>query len=81
MNNKVNLNKVIFKFESLKGNQCFKLVTKTLDGETGEILEGGTLIAEHQAKELSQRFDIPVVDLVFNEEEGKYIKLEDLEEE
>lgn len=58
------LGRVIFKFTSKKGNVCFKLVTKTLDTRTAEILEGDTLISERQAVDLSKRFDIDIKELV-----------------
>ena len=59
----VNLSKVIFKFKSKKGNQCYKIVTKVLDGTTGEIIPGDSLITEEQALQLSKEFDIEIKDL------------------
>lgn len=73
----VGLSKVIFKFKSKKGNQCFKIISKVLDGSTGEIIEGSSLITEKQAKQFSEDFDIPIKDLdevdeeTFEDFEGK----------
>ena len=88
------LGAVIFKFTSKKQNVCFKLVTKTLDTRTAEILEGDTLISERQAVELSKTegYDIkelvpkdvqvvPTYDEFVAEEERMALELEELEKD
>ena len=60
---KKSLSKVIFKFTSAKGNLCFKLVTKTLDIPTGEILDGDSLITEEMAKDLNMNHGVDIKDL------------------
>ena len=54
---------VIFKFKSNAGNICFKLVTKSFNTKTAEIIEGDTLISETQAVHFANTLGIAIKDL------------------
>ena len=82
----VPLGKVILKFKSIKGNEVFKLVTKSINTKTDEIIVGDTLISEAQAVHLAKEFNIDIKVLEKKEKfedmtYAEYAKqLEDLEE-
>ena len=59
---------VIFRFISKKENVVFKLVTKSLNEKTGEIIEGDTLISETQAVHFSKKLGYAIKDLGAREE-------------
>ena len=62
------LGSVIFRFISKKGNIVFKLVSKSYNTKTGEIIEGEALINENQAVSLSKSLSIDIKDLGAREE-------------
>lgn len=84
---KKSISKIIFKFTSQKGNLCFKLVTKTLDVPTGEILDGDSLITEEMAQVLNVNHGVEIKDLdaikqkTFDEWEADQRDKEEKEEE
>ena len=58
------LSKVIFKFTSKeKHNECYKLLTKVFDPDTGEIVEKDSLITKEVALNLEKNYDIEIKDL------------------
>ena len=71
---KMSLSKVIFRFVSQKGNLAHKLVTKTFNNETSEVIESNTMITEQQANVMNEQFGIDIVDLEFDEKTGKMTK-------
>lgn len=74
--NKVNLNKVIFRFVSSKGNEVFKLSSTVADGVTGEIVDGSALITKEQANTFNTKYGWEIIDIAKNED-GEWKRLED----
>lgn len=72
---------VIFRFISKKGNVVFKLVTKSLNTKTGEIIEGDTLISETQAVHFSSKLAYDIKDLGAMEELAEMSYQEYLDQE
>lgn len=75
-----NVSKVIFRFVSSKGNEVHKLSSTAVDGVTGEILDGSTLISKAQAKMFNEKYGWNIVDIA-KDEDGNWAKLEDEEYE
>lgn len=71
-----NVSKVIFRFVSGKGNEVHKLSSTAVDGVTGEILDGSTLISKPQAKMFNEKYNWPIIDIA-KDEDGNWSKLED----
>lgn len=60
----VSLSKVIFRFTSKKKqNLCFKLVTKSFDPDTAEIVEKDSLITKEVAETLNKLHGVEIKDL------------------
>ena len=79
----VPLGKVIFKFISRNENVVFKIVTKSINTKTDEIIEGDTLISESQAVHLANFFgvEIKVLDKKEKFEEMTYEQYENQQKE
>lgn len=72
---------VIFRFISKRGNVVFKLVTKSINTKTAEIIEGDTLISEAQAVHFAKTLDIEIKDLGAKEELAELSYQEYLDQE
>jgi len=70
-----NVSKVIFRFVSGKGNEVHKLSSTAVNGVTGEILDGSTLISKPQAKMFNEKYNWPIIDIA-KDEDGNWGKLE-----
>lgn len=71
---KMSLSRVIFTFESQKGNTVYKLVTKTFDNDTSEVIENNTMITESQALVMNTELGIDIVELEYDETNNKMKK-------
>ena len=75
------LGSVIFRFKSKKGNIVFKIVSKSYNTITGEVLEGDALISETQAVDLSKSLSIDIKDLADRQEAEEMTYQEYLDQE
>lgn len=75
------LGSVIFRLKSKKGNIYFKLVSKSYNTITGEILEGDALINENQAVSLSKSLSIDIKDLATRQDAEEMTYQEYLDQE
>lgn len=72
---------VIFRFISKNDNEVFKLVTKSFNTKTAEIIEGDTLISEAQAVHFAKSLGIEIKDLGAKQELSELSYQEYLDQE
>ena len=72
---KMAMSKVIYNFTSRKGNQVYKLVTKTFDNATGEIVDNQTLISEEMSNVLNETYGIEIISMQYDEVERKLVRV------